>query len=702
MFSKKGNKNKKEKIKTDGLSFAFKLTAVCLLLSIVPALVIGLLSLNNASDALEEQAFNNLRAVRGIKANQIDSFFNERLGDVEILSASGDVESAMNTIPSLFASGGIEGSLYETVVSRFDGFFNTYIEEYGYYDLFLINTEGDVVYTVAREDDLGTNLLEGPYSDSNLAQAFRDGRSNTTLVDYQYYEPSDEPAIFVSSPVMENGDLIGVLALQIADADINAIMNERTGLGESGETYLVGSDQLMRSNSRFSQQATILDQRIDTDAVDEALAGREDSRVIEDYRGVNVLSSYTPIETSGFNWALIAEIDEDEAFAAVNNLRTFFMWIMLIVVIVSALTAYFFSKSVTNPIIKAVNLANNIADGNLRAADLNIKRKDEIGVLANSLNAMKADLNKIITKVADIASNLSASSEELTASGEEVATAAQQVGDSIQQVASGAEEQSAQVEETNSKINELINEIEAVTLMSEEMDQQADNVMDNIEAGNDSIENSVNQIEDVKSNSKEVAFTINNLGELSNKIGEIVQMINDIAAQTNLLALNAAIEAARAGEAGRGFSVVADEIRQLAEESEDATKQIGSLVKEIQGGVNKAVDKMDNTENVVNDSVNAIQNTGESFAEINNAALRLRDLIENINQQSEKVNQNGTEVEATIREIASVSEEAASNSEEVAAASEEQSASTEEIVNAAEELANMANDLTESVNKFNL
>lgn len=702
MFSKKGTKNKKEKIKTDGLSFAFKLTAVCLLLSIVPALVIGLLSLNNASDALEEQAFNNLRAVRGIKANQIDSFFNERLGDVEILSASGDVESAMNTIPSLFASGGIEGSLYETVVSRFDGFFNTYIEEYGYYDLFLINTEGDVVYTVAREDDLGTNLLEGPYSDSNLAQAFREGRSNTTLVDYQYYEPSDEPAIFVSSPVMENGDLIGVLALQIADADINAIMNERTGLGESGETYLVGSDQLMRSNSRFSQQATILDQRIDTDAVDEALAGREDSRVIEDYRGVNVLSSYTPIETRGFNWALIAEIDEDEAFAAVNNLRTFFMWIMLIVVIVSALSAYFFSKSVTNPITKAVKLANNIADGNLRAADLNIKRKDEIGVLANSLNAMKADLNKIITKVADIASNLSASSEELTASGEEVATAAQQVGDSIQQVASGAEEQSAQVEETNSKINELINEIEAVTVMSEEMDQQADNVMDNIEAGNDSIENSVNQIEDVKSNSKEVAFTINNLGELSNKIGEIVQMINDIAAQTNLLALNAAIEAARAGEAGRGFSVVADEIRQLAEESEDATKQIGSLVKEIQGGVSKAVDKMDNTENVVNDSVNAIRNTGRSFEEINNAALRLGDLIENINQQAEKVNRNGTDVEATIREIASVSEEAASNSEEVAAASEEQSASTEEIVNAAEELANMANDLTESVNKFNL
>jgi len=375
---------------------------------------------------------------------------------------------------------------------------------------------------------------------------------------------------------------------------------------------------------------------------------------------------------------------------------------LVIAVLIGIILAFFITRSITKPVNLGVAFAKEIADGNLAAEKIDVDSNDEIGTLAKALNTMQDQLRNVITNVSNIAENLSASSEELSASGEEVAVAAQQVGESIQQVASGAEEQSAQVEETNSKINELIEQINDVEKMSTEMDEQADNVMNNINEGNQSVDNSVEQIENVKGNTKDVANTINNLGDLSNKIGEIVELINDIAAQTNLLALNAAIEAARAGEAGRGFSVVADEIRQLAEESEEATTQIGGLVKEIQGGVGDAVNKMNNTEEVVDSSVSAIKNTGNTFEKINNAALRLSELIENISQQSERVNVNSREVEATVQEIARVSEEAASNSEEVAAASEEQSASTEEIVSAAENLADMANNLTEAVNKFKL
>jgi methyl-accepting chemotaxis protein len=393
----------------------------------------------------------------------------------------------------------------------------------------------------------------------------------------------------------------------------------------------------------------------------------------------------------------LEEMNNEQA-AALRNLIT----ALIAAVIIGALIAFLITRSIVKPVKEGVKFAEEIAQGNLKAEKIDLKSNDEIGVLAKALNNMQDSLREVISNAADIADNLAASSQELSASGEEVAAAAQQVGDSIQQVASGAEEQSAQVEETSSKISDLINQINDVSDMSAKMNDQADDVMHNIEEGNSSINNSIGKIENVKDNSNDVSKTIGNLGGLSDKIGEIVKMINDIAAQTNLLALNAAIEAARAGEAGRGFSVVADEIRQLAEESEDATNQIGGLVKEIQNGVGNAVNKMDETETVVDESVAAIETTGKSFKQINGAALTLSDLIEKISSRSAEVRGNSQEVESAIEQIASVSEEAASNSEEVAAAGEEQSASTEEIVNAAEELSAMAAKLTSIVAEFEI
>ncbi len=692
----------KRKEKGSGISLGYKLIFIMLAVSLIPLAILGFLTINQSSDALQTGNFDQLSAVRTIKSNQIESFLAERQGDITVLSNTPVIIEALNQFDQGFDEG-LNSEGYNNVQAEYKEYFEMYVEEYSYYDLFLINTTGDIIYTEAQESDLGQNLKNGSLSSSNLAQAFEDGLKETTIVDYKHYEPSDAPAMFVASPIKDNNDdTLGVIALQVSDEAINRIMSERTGLGESGETYLVGSDKLMRSNSRFTSEDDILEREVDTLAVEEALAGTENTQIVEDYRGVNVLSSYNSLDVEGIDWAILAEIDEEEAFSEISAMtRNTYIQIAIIAFLV-ILIAYFFAKYITKPIIKAVGMAKEIAGGNLKIENIKVKAKDEIGQLADALNEMKESLINIISNVNNIAENLSASSEELTASGEEVATAASQVGESIQQVASGAEEQSAQVEETNSKINELIEQINDVEKMSNEMDEQADNVMNNINDGNQSVDNSVNQIENVKGNTKDVANTINNLGELSNKIGEIVGLINDIAAQTNLLALNAAIEAARAGEAGRGFSVVADEIRQLAEESEEATTQIGGLVKEIQNGVGNAVSKMNNTEEVVDGSVSAIKNTGSTFEKINSAALRLRELIENITQQSEKVNVNSREVEATIQEIARVSEEAASNSEEVAAASEEQSASTEEIVSAAEDLADMANNLTEAINKFKL
>ncbi len=327
---------------------------------------------------------------------------------------------------------------------------------------------------------------------------------------------------------------------------------------------------------------------------------------------------------------------------------------------------------------------------------------DEIQTLGAWFNKLADSFQEVVGKVSSVTSDLSASSQEMSASSQEMSASAEEIGAAIQQVASGAQEQSAQIDETTENVNDLANQIENVENMSKEMDEQSDSVMDNIEDGNEAIDFSIKQVSEVKTQTQEVAESINRLGELSQEIGNIVDLINGISEQTNLLALNAAIEAARAGESGRGFSVVADEIRELAEESSEATEQISDLITEIQEDVKDSVKQMHQTEETVNESVDAIQKTDKSFDSINQAAEKLSQLIENIAQRAQQMEKNSEEVRTAIAEIASVSEEASGNAEEVAASSQQQASSTQEIVNASEELARMAEELSNTVKHFKI
>ena len=355
-----------------------KLIVMFLIIGIVPMLILSIISINRAKDQLHSESFAKLTAIKEIKKKQIESFFEERMSDVKVYAFNSAVQAAFRKFTNAYEDGGINSEQWNEYNRFHSPKLEEYVSEYGYYDLFFIDPNGDVVYTAAKEADLGKNINR-QLSGSPLADAFNKGKNNTTLIDFQWYDISDEPASFVASPVRTiDGEFLGVLAYQISLEAVNNIMQERSGMGETGESYLVGSDKRMRSNSyldptghsvRASFHGTVSENGVDTKAVQEALAGKSDTEIITDYNGNQVLSSYAPLKVGGLQWAVISEIDLAEVNIPVNQLTTTIVTLIIIFGLIAAAIGIYLAFNVNKGIQKVVGqfgeLTDNIINGQL-------------------------------------------------------------------------------------------------------------------------------------------------------------------------------------------------------------------------------------------------------------------------------------------------------------------------------------------------
>lgn len=698
---------------TKKLSFKFKLLAI-----ILPVIIIGLAALTAVAywqfqKVIESELTQSMELRTSEAADHINTWMTGRLGEVRESVTSPTITRVLALNPQLDLTREDESTklVDELNFARWKFINDTYPNQYA--ALHIVSSLAPEEWSnpaalgklTARFYDIKSGTVRTSAWAKGVAAEAGERFSRTGGIPYDaVYKPAYSQAYNKNVVMMVawRKDAQGKVAVgAAASLSIETIQEiaQQLKYGEKGYGVLLAQDGtfVVHPNADWAMKEKISN-------VDNENVRKLGGLIAEGKPGVfryndgtgNKIVFYHPVPAAG--WTVANVVSEDELFASVNKILNTMLLITALIIVIVSLVIYFASGRLIGQLSK---FADQVASGDL-SGSIQIDSQDEIGRLAGAFNQTVSTLRGVVSNITGDSEKIKSLSHDVAEACRETGKTTEEVARTMQAVAQGADEQARHVSDAANKVRHVVDSGRNVAVKCGEMLQAAQKSQEVSSVGLQAVRRAVESMDAIVQHNDTNLSESKLLLAKSSEIGNIIEVITGIAGQTNLLALNAAIEAARAGEAGRGFAVVADEVRKLAEQSGVAAKQIAELINGIQGQIASISESMNKGSQEIGDSMQIAIQAGNHFDDIEKA---VGEIIVVVNEVSSAANVMIDEVQHTMADIenaAAITEETSASTEEVSAAAEEQAAGMAAIVDSTKQLAEVSDQMSALVSKFKL